>query len=54
MIAGNIPGRTQTIPMAIYSAVELGDYKSANIILLIISVISFIILIFYNYNLKKD
>ncbi len=54
MVAGNIPGRTQTIPMAIYSAVELGDYNTANIILVIISFMSFIILVFYNYNLKKN
>ena len=29
MLAGNIPGRTQTIPMAIYFAVEGGDLREA-------------------------
>ena len=29
MLAGNIPGRTQTIPMAIYFAVEAGDLREA-------------------------
>jgi molybdate transport system permease protein len=29
MLAGNIPGQTQTIPMAIYFAVESGDTQSA-------------------------
>ena len=29
MLAGNIPGRTQTIPMAIYFAVEAGDMQEA-------------------------
>jgi molybdate transport system permease protein len=29
MIAGNIPGRTQTMPMAIFSAVEDGDMRLA-------------------------
>ncbi|GAA0384233.1 molybdate ABC transporter permease subunit [Paenibacillus motobuensis] len=29
MIAGNIPGRTQTLPTAIYMAVESGDMNSA-------------------------
>lgn len=29
MIAGNIPGRTATLPLAIYTAVETGDYASA-------------------------
>jgi molybdate transport system permease protein len=29
MLAGNIPGRTQTMPMAIFSAVEDGDTRAA-------------------------
>lgn len=29
MLAGNIPGKTQTMPMAIYFAVEAGDYGEA-------------------------
>ena len=29
MIAGNIPGKTQTIPLAIYFAAEGGDIESA-------------------------
>lgn len=29
MLAGNIPGRTQTLPLAIYSAVENGDNSQA-------------------------
>ncbi|MBO9997995.1 MAG: molybdate ABC transporter permease subunit [Cyanobacteria bacterium SID2] len=29
MVAGNIPGRTQTIPMAIYFAVEAGEFQEA-------------------------
>ncbi|MEG3845511.1 molybdate ABC transporter permease subunit [Microcoleus sp. herbarium19] len=36
MLAGNIPGQTQTIPMAIYFAVEAGDMKQAGIWVLII------------------
>lgn len=48
MVAGNIPGKTQTIPMAIYSAVEKGDSKSANILLGIVICISFIVM--WNYN----
>ncbi|MEM8810272.1 MAG: molybdate ABC transporter permease subunit, partial [Cyanobacteria bacterium P01_G01_bin.38] len=31
MLAGNIPGRTQTLPMAIYFAVEGGDIREAAI-----------------------
>jgi molybdate transport system permease protein len=29
MLAGNIPGRTQTVPLAIYSAVESGETREA-------------------------
>jgi len=49
MIAGNIPGRTQTISTAIYTAVQSGDrtmaYKWAGIIV----VISFTAMILLNY-----
>lgn len=31
MLAGNIPGRTQTLPMAIYFAVEGGDFREATL-----------------------
>lgn len=36
MLAGNIPGQTQTMPMAIYFAVEAGDLKLALIWVVII------------------
>lgn len=41
MIAGNIPGETQTIPMAIYFAVEAGAMKEAWIWVLVILTVSF-------------
>lgn len=31
MLAGNIPGQTQTLPMAIYFAVEAGDLQTASL-----------------------
>ncbi len=40
MLAGNIPGKTQTIPVAIYFAVEAGDMRQASIWVLIILAIS--------------
>lgn len=49
MVAGNIPGKTQTVPMAIYYAVERGDTKSANVLLVIVLVISFTVMWVYNY-----
>lgn len=41
MIAGNIPGKTQTIPLAIYFAAESNDLQEAGIYVAIISVITF-------------
>ena len=43
MTAGNIPGRTQTIPLAIYTAVEGGRSRDANILLGVTVVISFVL-----------
>ena len=44
MIAGNIPGRTQTIAVAIYDAVEAGDGALARVLVLIISAVAILIL----------
>ncbi len=41
MLAGNIPGRTQTIPLALYSAVEGGRSVEANILLGVTVALSF-------------
>ena len=49
MLAGNIPGRTQTIPMAIYSYVASGDMQSAVYWVLIIVAISFAMIFLMNY-----
>lgn len=38
MIAGNLPGRTQTLSVAIYAAVQAGDDRSAGIMVLVTSV----------------
>lgn len=44
MVAGNIPGRTQSIPLAIYFSVESGDLKTANLLTVVVLSISFIAL----------
>jgi len=44
MIAGNIPGSTQTLPIAIYDAVQMGDDATANMLVAVITVFSFIVL----------
>jgi molybdate transport system permease protein len=45
MIAGNIPGRTQTLSLAVYSAVQAGHDNLANFLVLVISVVSIAILV---------
>ena len=40
MIAGDIPGRTQTASIAIYDAVESGDTMTAQVLVLVISVLT--------------
>src|SRR5437763_2808730 len=44
MIAGNIPGRTQTVAIAIYDAVETGNGALARTLVVAISVIALIVL----------
>ena len=44
MVAGNIPGRTQTLSMAIYDAVQANDIAQANFLVLVLSSITFVLL----------
>lgn len=48
MLAGNIPGKTQTIPIAIFFAVESGDMKQALIWVVIIISFSLGVVLFLN------
>ncbi len=48
MVAGNIPGRTQTMALAIYDAVESGNGLAARVLVLVISAIALVILTFAN------
>ena len=48
MIAGSIPGKTQTIPIAIYFAASSGDMDRALAWVIIISLISFVVIILTN------
>ncbi len=41
MVAGNIPGRTQTLPLAIYDAVQTGNLAAANGMVLLMTALSF-------------
>ena len=44
MVAGNMPGRTQTVAVAIYDAVEAGNGAVARILVLVISGIALLVL----------
>ena len=44
MIAGNIPGRTQTVAIAIYDAVEAGNGTVARVLVVILSAVSLLVL----------
>ena len=48
MIAGDIPGRTQTASIAIFDAVESGNTKLANTLVLVISVVTALIVFLAN------
>lgn len=49
MIAGNILGKTRTMPLAVYSAVAGGNMEEAYLYVLIILFISFIVIMSMNY-----
>lgn len=53
MVAGNIPGKTQTIPTAIYFAVESGQSEMANRLVVIMTGFSFVLIFVLNAWLKK-
>jgi len=42
MVAGSIPGRTQTVPLAIYDAVQAGDNGAAMRFVLLTTVLAFV------------
>ena len=49
MIAGNIPGKTQTMPLAIFFAAEGGDMEKAMLWVCIIVLLSLTLIIILNY-----
>ncbi len=52
MLAGNIPGRTQTMPIAIFSAAESGDMRAAMVWVALIVVLSLAIIRLLNFEKK--
>jgi molybdate transport system permease protein len=54
MVAGNIPGRTQTMPLAIYDAVQALRYNDATVMVLVMTSLAFSILWFtYSFMLPR-
>jgi molybdate transport system permease protein len=45
MIAGNLPGRTQTLSVAIYAAIQAGDDAGANVLVAVASVTCIVVLL---------
>lgn len=54
MLAGNIPGKTQTMSTAIYSAVQANDQETAFVWAGIIIVVSLMVMVLMNYWLKQQ
>ena len=48
MLAGDIPGRTQTVALAVYDAVESGNGQLARVLVLVVSVVTIAILTLAN------
>ncbi|MDE0745254.1 MAG: ABC transporter permease subunit [SAR202 cluster bacterium] len=49
VVAGNIPGRTQTIPLAIYSKVQLGKDSEALNLILVSALMAIVTLIVHHW-----
>ena len=49
VVAGNIPGRTQTIPLAIYSKVQLGKDSEAMNLIIVSTILAIITLIIHHW-----
>ncbi len=54
IVAGNIPGQTQTIPLLIYFSIESGEIRKANILIIIIVIFSFILVMIINRLIEKE
>lgn len=53
MLAGNIPNKTQTIPTAIYYAVQAGNAPMAQKLVLLMTLFSFLLILLMNLWLKR-
>ena len=54
MVAGNLPGKTQTLSLAVYDAVQAGNDRLAMTLVLITSLVCMVILVFSGKILKTQ
>lgn len=54
MLAGNIPGKTDTMPLAIYGLTVNGDWDQAHLMVIILTLISGVFLYIANYFTKRS
>ena len=54
MIAGNIAGKTRTLPLAVYSAVAAGDMDTAGCYVAVIVSVSFVVVVLMNYFTRNE
>jgi molybdate transport system permease protein len=52
MVAGSLPGKTQTLSIAVYEAVQSGDDYVANFLVIITSIVCVVVLLASNYFLR--
>jgi molybdate transport system permease protein len=52
MVAGNLPGKTQTLSLAVYDAVQAGNDAQATILVVLISTVCLAILVVSGKALK--
>ena len=52
MVAGSLPGRTQTLSIAVYEAVQAGNDEVANFLVIVTSLVCVLILVASGYLLK--
>jgi len=45
MVAGNIPGRTQTMPIAVYDRVQAFDYETAGLLAAVLAAVAITVLL---------
>ena len=53
MVAGSIPGRTRTMPLAVYDAVQSGDMALANTLALVLTLTSIAMLAIFGWTTRR-